>query len=174
MDAVQGRTGRILVAEDVEAVACSIAAALEARGFRTARAQDGAECLALARSFQPDLILLDVMMPRVHGMEALKQLKAQDDTRRIGVIVCTAKGFKPELDWARELGAFDVIVKPVADTELVAHVERFFARAGAAAPRTLLPAQLPPRVGGEIFRPRLDTTGVCCRLCARAGGAHVA
>src|SRR4051794_1722879 len=132
MDRALGRPGRVLVAEDVETVAYWIAGALEERGFVTARARDGEECLALARSFRPDLILLDVMMPKIHGMEALKRLKSQEDTRHIGVILCTAKGFKPELDWARELGALDVIVKPVEHAELVARVESYLAPAESA------------------------------------------
>ena len=173
MDKVQERGNRILVADDVEVIAYSIARGLKGRGFQTAVAHDGEECLAMARSFQPDLILLDVMMPKVHGMEALKQLKAQEDTRRIGVIVCTAKGYKPELDQALELGAFDVIVKPIDDSELVARVERFFTPAETAAVSAVVPVPPLSLPGSEVFRPLLDTTGVCCRFWGTRGSIPI-
>jgi CheY-like chemotaxis protein len=174
MENVQERCNRILVAEDVDVVAYSIARGLEGRGFQTAVAHDGEECLAMARSFAPDLILLDVMMPKGHGMEALKQLKAQEDTQRIGVIVCTAEGFKPALDLALELGAFDVIVKPIDDGALVARVDRFFTHTEPAAVPPPAPAVRPQSIPGvEVFRPVLDTTGVCCRFWGTRGSIPI-
>ncbi len=107
-------TGRVLVAEDDENICFAMVRALEGAGHEVAAALDGAECLEKVRTFNPDLILLDLMMPEVHGIEVLKQLRADPSTRDVGVIVCTGKSFKTEHSSATELGAIDFLVKPVS------------------------------------------------------------
>ncbi len=105
---------RILVAEDDPAVARLYAAYAQSRGHLVLFAQDGAEALVSAAAERPDLILLDVAMPRLDGRDALQRLKANPVTRDIPVLVITAHGGDQQLrDLMLELGAFDVLEKPI-------------------------------------------------------------
>jgi len=105
---------RILVAEDDPSVARLYAAYAQSRGHRVLVAKDGAETLVTAASELPDLVLLDIGMPKLDGRDVLKQLKANPKTRPIPVLVVTACGGDQNLrDLLLELGAFDVLEKPV-------------------------------------------------------------
>jgi len=105
---------RILVAEDDPSVARLYAAYAQSRGHQVLVAKDGAETLVTAASELPDLVLLDIAMPKVDGRDVLKQLKANPKTRPIPVLVVTAYGGDQNLrDLLLELGAFDVLEKPV-------------------------------------------------------------
>jgi len=105
---------RILVAEDDPSVARLYAAYAQSRGHQVLVAKDGAETLVTAASELPDLVLLDIAMPKVDGRDVLKQLKANPKTRPIPVLVITAYGGDQNLrDLLLELGAFDVLEKPV-------------------------------------------------------------
>jgi CheY-like chemotaxis protein len=105
---------RILVAEDDTAVAKLYAAYAQSRGHGVLFAHDGAETLMVAASELPDLILLDVSMPKLDGRDALQQLKASPRTAKIPVLVISAFGGDQSLrDLLLELGAFDVMEKPV-------------------------------------------------------------
>src|SRR6187401_16612 len=88
--------GRILLGEDVRLIAFRMRQALEQAGYTVEEAADGEECLVMARSSLPDLIILDIMMPKLHGIDVLKGLRGHSDTAEIGVIVCTAKDFKTD------------------------------------------------------------------------------
>ncbi|MBI5208739.1 MAG: response regulator [Elusimicrobia bacterium] len=128
---------KVLIADDDPDLRFVMQRLLEDAGFIVATAQDGAECLAKAASFAPDLIVLDIMMPGMHGLEVLKRLKAAPATARIGVIICTARGFKVDHDQAREQGALAVLSKPMRNREFVDLVRRHTgleAAAGQAAP----------------------------------------
>jgi CheY-like chemotaxis protein len=105
---------KILVAEDDTAVAKLYAAYAQSRGHGVLFARDGAETLLVAAAEVPDLILLDVSMPKLDGRDALQQLKASPRTARIPVLVISAFGGDQSLrDLLLELGAFDVMEKPV-------------------------------------------------------------
>lgn len=105
---------RILVAEDDVAVARLYAAYAERRGHTVLVARDGAETLVTAASELPDIILLDVAMPKLDGRDVLKQLKANAKTAGIPVLVISAFGGDQNMrDLCLELGAFDVMEKPV-------------------------------------------------------------
>ncbi len=105
---------RILVAEDDSAVAKLYAAYAQSRGHAVLFARDGAEVLVQAAAEVPDLILLDVSMPKLDGRDALRELKASPRTARIPVLVISAFGGDQALrDLLLELGAFDVMEKPV-------------------------------------------------------------
>lgn len=84
---------------------------LKAEGFVVETAQDGQEAVAKARDTRPNLILLDIMMPKLNGLDVLKQLKAEKETSDIPVIVLTALIQDRERAQAIELGASDYIVK---------------------------------------------------------------
>jgi len=105
---------RILVAEDDPSVARLYVAYALSRGHQVLLAKDGAETLVTAAAELPDLVLLDVSMPKVDGRDVLKQLKANPKTAPIPVLVVTAYGGDQNLrDLLLELGAIDVLEKPV-------------------------------------------------------------
>ncbi|WP_242392583.1 response regulator [Anaeromyxobacter oryzisoli] len=112
--AVAARPLRILVAEDDPAVARLYASFAERRGHAVVCARDGAEALAAAAAERPDVILLDVAMPRLDGRDALRSLKHDPATRGIPVLVLSALGGDQLMrDLLLELGAWDVLEKPV-------------------------------------------------------------
>jgi DNA-binding response OmpR family regulator len=125
---------RILVAEDDAALARLYAAYAQSRGHAVLVAKDGAETLVTAAAELPDLIFLDVMMPKLDGRDVLRQLKANAKTARIPVVVVSAFGGDQYLrDLVLELGASDVMEKPV-DLEIVFNkAERIAAAARPAA-----------------------------------------
>jgi CheY-like chemotaxis protein len=105
---------RILVAEDEPSVARLYAAYAEGRGHRVLLARDGAEVLVKAVAEPPDIVLLDISMPKLDGRDVLRQLKANPRTAEIPVLVVTAFGGDQNLrDLLLELGAADVLEKPV-------------------------------------------------------------
>ena len=115
---------RILIAEDVAVLAKMLSRLLVNAGHVTSIASDGEQCLELARSDKPDLILLDLLMPKMHGLEVLRHLRDDPSTADIHVIVCSAKNYKTEMDQARELGAEDFLIKPVQRDDLFAAIDR--------------------------------------------------
>jgi DNA-binding response OmpR family regulator len=105
---------RILIAEDDSSVARLYSAYARNRGHEVVVARDGAETLVAAATELPDLILLDVLMPKLDGRDVLKQLKANPKTASIPILVVSALGGDQNLrDLLLELGAWDVLEKPV-------------------------------------------------------------
>lgn len=105
---------RILVAEDDDAVSRMYAAYAQSRGHSVLVARDGPEALVTAACELPDLILLDVALPKLDGRDVLGQLKANPKTAGIPVLVLSALGGDQNLrDLLLELGAFDVLEKPL-------------------------------------------------------------
>jgi CheY-like chemotaxis protein/phosphoribosyl 1,2-cyclic phosphodiesterase len=151
--------GRILIAEDVRVIAFRMAQALEGAGYSVETVSDGEECLARARESLPDLVVLDIMMPKMHGIEVLKALRDDHRTARMGVIVCTAKDFKTEHAETARLGAFDLLIKPFEPALLLEKVEKFFARGSGfqGAPEFPSPNVEVER-NGEPYLPVLDTS----------------
>lgn len=147
---------RVLVAEDVKVISRAIRTALDRRGYETDVAADGAECLDKVRAFEPQLIILDLMMPKIHGIDVLKQLKSHEATRGIGVIVCTSKDFKTELSTIRDLGVDDIIVKPFERDDLLLKVDRYFSGNGVLDTREAYRRSNLPMTG-EVFEHEFDT-----------------
>ncbi len=105
---------RILVAEDDAAVARLYAAYAQSRGHSVVVAKDGAETLVCAAAELPDVLLLDISMPKLDGRDVLRQLKSNPKTARLPVLVISAFGGDQNLrDLLLELGAWDVMEKPV-------------------------------------------------------------
>jgi len=151
--------GRILVADDVQVIAFKITQALQVAGYTVETAMDGEECLNKARQMLPDLVVLDIMMPRMHGIEVLKALRDEHRTARTGVIVCTAKDFKTEHDEAARLGVFDYLTKPFEPAALVEKVEAFFARRSGYRGVPEYPSPIVTEdLQTSTFTPVLDTT----------------
>jgi DNA-binding response OmpR family regulator len=119
---------RILLAEDDPAVARMYAAYAESLGHTVLYAQDGAETLVTAAAELPDVMILDVSMPKLDGRDVLRQLKANPRTSRIPVLVVSAFGGDQNMrDLLLELGAWDVMEKPV-DLQIAFHKAERLAR----------------------------------------------
>ena len=101
---------------------------LKKAGFDVITAADGAQALKKARSAQPDLIVLDLMMPEIDGLEVCKRLKAEGRTAQTPIIMLTAKGEDADVVTGLELGADDYVVKPFSPMELVARLKRLTLR----------------------------------------------
>ena len=149
--------GRILIAEDVRVIAFKMAQALQGAGYEVDTAGDGEECLDKARQTLPDLVVLDIMMPKMHGIEVLKALRDEHRTARTGVIVCSAKDFKTEHDEAARLGVFDFLTKPFEPAALVEKVNAWFARGTGSkgVPEFPSPA-VAVSAPSEYYAPALD------------------
>ncbi|MBV9251328.1 MAG: PleD family two-component system response regulator [Acetobacteraceae bacterium] len=115
-------TARILIVDDVPANTRLLDAKLSAEYFQAATAKDGFEALALAKSWQPDLILLDVMMPGMDGYECCRRLKDEPATLHIPVVMVTALGEAEERLRGLEAGADDFLTKPMEYETLMARV----------------------------------------------------
>ncbi len=158
---------RILIAEDVRAISLRISHALESRGYAVECAQDGEECLARIESFKPELLVLDLMMPKLTGMDVLKRLRANADTQDLPVIISTAKDFSTELKFVRALGVLDVIIKPFDPELLVRKADAFFSGTWPAE------EQAKPGEAGPKYVPVLDTTRPHIRLWGTRGSIPV-
>jgi DNA-binding response OmpR family regulator len=114
---------RILVVDDSPDVRLALATILEDAGYDVVEAEDGDQVFDLAVKESPNLVLLDVMMPRVNGFDALATLKADTRTSPIPVIMVTAKGRPEDMAMARSLGAVEYITKPWADGDVELRVD---------------------------------------------------
>jgi DNA-binding response OmpR family regulator len=88
-------------------------------GYDVVPTSNGEDALELVHQEKPDLILLDVRMPRMSGYEVCKRIKAEDDTRHIPVVFLSAKGQEAEVQTGYEMGAVDYILKPFAPDSLL-------------------------------------------------------
>jgi two-component system alkaline phosphatase synthesis response regulator PhoP len=113
---------RILIADDNPQNAELLEAHLEGSGYETRIAANGEETLTAAREWQPDVLLLDVMMPKMSGFEVCKRLRADAATKGIGVIVISALDQVTDVERAVEVGTEDFLTKPINKTELLLRV----------------------------------------------------
>lgn len=123
----------ILIVEDERDLAELVAFNLEQEGFQTVIAQDGVEGLEEASRLSPDLVLLDLMLPKLQGTDVCKLLKKSEKTARIPVIMLTAKGEEIDKVVGLEVGADDYVVKPFSTRELLLRVKAVLRRSKAEA-----------------------------------------
>lgn len=95
---------------------------LTRQGYEVISASGGEEGVTKAKSLQPDLILMDVVMPGVNGFQAIRLLKEDASTRDIPVIICTSKQKETDRIWGLKQGAKDYVVKPVDGAELLTKI----------------------------------------------------
>jgi response regulator NasT len=116
---------RILIAEDETIIRLDLRGALEEAGYEVREARDGAEAVAVAREWEPDLALLDVKMPVLDGIEAARQIIA---ARPLPVVLVTAYSDRPLVERAIGAGIFGYLLKPFRESEIVPAVETAWAR----------------------------------------------
>jgi DNA-binding response OmpR family regulator len=119
---------RILVVDDDPEAVELVEFNLKKAGFDVTTAADGAQALKKARSVQPDLIVLDLMMPEIDGLEVCKILRRDPATARIPIIMLTAKAAEVDRIVGLELGADDYVTKPFSPRELVLRVNKILRR----------------------------------------------
>ena len=117
--------GSILVVDDEPTITDVVSRYLERAGYSTRIAGDGANALRLAGESRPDLVVLDLMMPGMDGLEVMRRLREHE---RISVILLTAKGEHTDRIIGLRLGADDYVVKPFSPAELVARVDAVLRR----------------------------------------------
>ena len=125
--------GLILIADDTSDTRELYSLYLTHQGFAVVTADDGHAAIEMARQHQPDLIVMDLSMPRVDGVAATNRLKRDARTRRIPVIVLTAHPLKQNQQRAQEAGAALFLTKPCLPEELEQHVRRLLG--GVTAPQ---------------------------------------
>jgi DNA-binding response OmpR family regulator len=122
----------LLIIEDDPDIVELVQYNLEREGFRVAAARDGERGLQEASSTHPSLILLDLMLPGMEGLEVCRALRQNRGTRRIPLVILTAKGEETDIVLGLEMGADDYVTKPFSPRELTARVRAVLRRAEAA------------------------------------------
>ena len=118
----------ILIVDDEEDVLELVRYNLDKNGYNTETATTGEEALTKARAKLPDLVILDLMLPGIDGLEVCKKLKNDTKTQHIPVIMLTAKGEEADIVTGLELGADDYVTKPFSPKVLIARVRRILHR----------------------------------------------
>ena len=121
-------TPLVLVADDEEDIRALVAFRLRRAGYDVITAADGAEALTLATSRLPDLLVLDMMMPKATGLEVTRSLREQDSTRDIPVILLTARAQEADVASGFAAGADDYVKKPFSPMDLQLRVQALLER----------------------------------------------
>jgi len=114
---------KVLIADDEPNIVTSLEYLMQKRGYEVKVARNGDEALALVESFRPDVVLLDVMMPRRSGYEVCQQIRERADWRHIKVVMLSAKGREAEVNKGLSLGADSYVTKPFSNQELIAKID---------------------------------------------------
>src|SRR5437868_6937668 len=152
-----GSGKKILIIEDETDVADLLTLNLRKAGFRTSTAADGASGLHKARDDRPDFIVLDLMLPKMSGLEVCKILKSDTATSHIPILMLTAKAEEIDRIVGLEFGADDYVTKPFSPREVVLRIRAIMRRGEAkpdderltAGPITVDPARYEVSVGGK-------------------------
>jgi two-component system alkaline phosphatase synthesis response regulator PhoP len=125
---------KILIAEDERDIRDLIEFTLTFAGHQVFKAANGAEAVELAPKVMPDLIMMDVRMPRMTGYEACRQIKQIDSVKNIPIVFLSAKGQESEIDIGLDAGAYDYILKPFAPMDLTKRVGEILSKFGDGQP----------------------------------------
>ena len=112
----------ILVVDDDPVILQLLQVNFEMEGYKVTTANDGVEGLEKARADHPDIVLLDIMMPRMDGLQVTKELKGADDTKHIPIILLSAKAQSSDVQAGKDMGADDYLTKPFDPLELLERV----------------------------------------------------
>ncbi len=121
------RKPRVLIVDDEPPIVLSLEFLLNRAGFATASAADGEQGLQLVREFRPDVVLLDIMMPKRNGYEVCQAIKADPELGAIPVILLTAKGQESDVARGRALGASAYVTKPFGNAEIIKTIRSILA-----------------------------------------------
>jgi twitching motility two-component system response regulator PilH len=113
----------VLIVDDSPTEQHIFCKALERHGYDTVVASDGEEAIGAAQQMQPDVIVMDVVMPGMNGFQATRRLSKDPATANIPVVIVSSKGQETDRIWGLRQGASQYLVKPVESNELVAAVE---------------------------------------------------
>ena len=116
---------KILVVDDAKNILLVLRMSLEKAGYEVITAMDGITALEKAQDLDPDLILLDILLPKMNGFLVFEALKDETTTAETPVIFISAKAEDEDLEKARELGAADFLIKPVKQEQLLETVEKY-------------------------------------------------
>lgn len=122
-----GNARCVLIVEDEPVIAEALVYLLQREGLEVSVRGDGEAALAALRERPPDLVILDIMLPGISGMEVLETVRADPVLRGLPVLMLTAKGQRKDRAAAEEAGASLFITKPFSNAELVAHVKDLLA-----------------------------------------------
>lgn len=119
---------RVLLVDDEKDLVETMEMALEAQGFEVISAFDGEEGLAKALHEKPDVVILDLMMPKMNGYQVCWEIKNREETKALKVIMLTAKTQESDKFWGFETGADEYVTKPFEMSELVKKISKFVQR----------------------------------------------
>ncbi len=123
----------ILVVDDSATDAHMIRAALEGAGHRVSVAVSADEGIALARSLQPNLIIMDVVFQGTSGFQAVRRLVREPETAKIPVVIMSGKGMDTDRAWGMRQGAVEYLVKPIKPKDLVEAVAKVLSAGGGSS-----------------------------------------
>ena len=115
---------KVLVVDDEPNIVLSLEFLMEQAGFEVVTAEDGEQALARVTDSQPDLLLLDISLPRISGFDVLERLRSEEATSDLAIIMLTAHGRDVEREKGMALGADDYITKPFSTQALVEKVKK--------------------------------------------------
>ena len=148
---MSGPVTTILVVEDEDSFIDALTIGLQREGFRVQVARDGAEALDLFDVVNPDLVLLDVMLPKVSGIDVCREIRTKS---KVPIIMVTAKGSEIDTVVGLEVGADDYVSKPYRLRELVARMRAVLRRRGAEEPA-------PPTTRSRPTTPSSSRSATC-------------
>lgn len=123
------RKGKVLVVDDEVNITQILEFSIGSEGYEVLSASNGEEAVEKARREQPDLIILDIMMPRIDGYETCRILKSNPLTKNIPVVLLTAKGRDIDKRLGYEVGATDYIIKPFSPSKLIERIHELLVNA---------------------------------------------
>jgi CheY-like chemotaxis protein len=121
---MSGSLGRVLVVDDDDVIRQLITVNLELEGFEVMTAVDGLDCLAKVKDIAPDVVTLDIMMPKLDGWETATRLREDPDTAKLKVVLLSARAQEADLERGDRIGVDAYLTKPFDPDELIAVVRR--------------------------------------------------
>ncbi|HCR0014404.1 TPA: response regulator [Acinetobacter baumannii] len=116
---------RILIVDDSPTETFRFKEILTKHGYDVLEASNGADGVTLAKAEQPDLVLMDVVMPGVNGFQATRQISRDEDTKHIPVVIVSTKDQATDRVWGKRQGAIDYLIKPIEEKQLIDVIKQF-------------------------------------------------